>query len=170
MEKIGKRSIENIGKKFITLPLSGRILKKGNCMNNLYFVGYVKNKTSTKEKWCDKESWIHLNIREVRRGAKGRARKNNIPFNVSVEYLKDIFPADHLCPVFNCQMSFCNSDKWRSASIDRIDPEIGYVEGNVQWISVKANTIKNNAHPYELLRLANFMVKQYRGRNETKKK
>ena len=90
-------------------------------------------------------------------------------FNVSIEYLKSIFPKDHLCPVFNCEMSFCNTDKWRSASMDRIDTDKGYIVGNIQWISVKANTIKNNAHPYELMRLANYTVKQYKERKNVKK-
>jgi hypothetical protein len=57
-------------------------------------------------------------------------------------------------------MGFALGDRNRSASIDRIDPNIGYVPGNVQWISMKANTLKNNAHPYELMRLARFLVKQ----------
>ena len=34
---------------------------------------------------------------------------------------------------------------------------------------VKANTIKNNAHPYELMRLANYTFKQYKERQNAKK-
>ena len=169
MVQIGKRSIDNIGKNYITLPLSGRILKKGDKQRGLYFIGYVKNKYSLKEKWCTPDAWLHLNIREVRRGAKGRAKKRGMEFDVSIEYLKSIFPKDHLCPVFNCEMSFCNTDKWRSASMDRIDTDKGYIVGNIQWISVKANTIKNNAHPYELMRLANYTVKQYKEKQNAKK-
>ena len=53
--------------------------------------------------------------------------------------------------------------------MDRIDTDKGYIVGNIQWISVKANTIKNNAHPYELMRLANYTVKQYKERKNVKK-
>ncbi len=162
METHGKKSINGIGKKFISIPVTGRILKKGDCINNLFFVGYVKNLNSTREKWCDQQSWWHLNIREARRGAKKRSLNKGIPFDVSVDYLKSIFPPDALCPVFGTEMSFTNSNKWKSASLDRINPEKGYVVGNVQWISTKANTLKNNAHPYELLRLANYTIKQLR--------
>lgn len=160
MVEIGKRSIDNIGRKFITLPLSGRILKKGDKHNGLFFVGIVKNKTTQKEKWCTPDAWFHLNIREARRAAFNRSIKKGIEFNVSVDYLKDIFPKDNLCPIFNCEMTFCNTDKSNSASLDRKDSDAGYIEGNVQWICTKANTLKSNAHPYELMRLANYTVKQ----------
>lgn len=167
MGTTGKKSINKIGKKYISLPPSGKILKKGDCIDNLFFIGYIKNKNSIREKWCDQESWWHLNIRETRRGAQRRAEANNIPFNISIEYLKEIYPKDGLCPVFGVEMSFTNKFKWRSASLDRIEPEKGYVVGNVQWISTKANTLKNNAHPYELQRLANYAVKQLREKNDS---
>ena len=164
----GKRFIK-LGQKFISLPLSGKILKKGDHEGGLFFIGYVKGKTATKEKWCDQKSWWHMNIREARRGAKNRAAVKNIKFDLSVSYLKSIYPDDSLCPIFGCEMSFGNTLKWRSASLDRVDVDLGYIEGNVQWISLKANTLKGNAHPYDLLRLATYTVNQLREKNEKEK-
>lgn len=43
-----------------------------------------------------------------------------------------------------------------SPSIDRIIPALGYVKGNVIVVSQRANTIKNNATPEELRRVADF--------------
>jgi hypothetical protein len=43
-----------------------------------------------------------------------------------------------------------------SPSIDRINPALGYVRGNVKVISSKANAIKSNATPEELLRVAAY--------------
>lgn len=169
MVEIGKRSINNIGRSFITLPLSGRILKKGDKHNGLFFVGIVPNKNNPKEKWCTPDAWFHLNIREARRAALKRSLKKGIEFNLSVDYLKFIFPDDSLCPIFNCEMTFCNTDKSNSASLDRKDSDLGYLEGNVQWICTKANILKNNAHPYELLRLANYTVKQLKEIQNAKK-
>ena len=169
MVEIGKRSIDNIGRKYITLPVSGRILKKGNRYKGLYFVGIVKNKESIKEKWCTPDAWFHLNVREARRAALTRSKKRGIDFNVSVKYLENIFPSDNLCPIFNCEMTFCNTDKSNSASIDRKNPDKGYIEGNVQWICTKANTLKSNAHPYELMRLANYTVRQLKEIEDEKK-
>lgn len=167
MENLGKIYIKP-GRKFLNLPLSGKILKKGDQYGDYFFVGYAKGKTVTKEKWCNQESWWHLNVREAMRAAKNRADKHNLMFDIDVDYLKSIFPEDGLCPVFGGEMTFCNTDKWSSASLDRIDIDKGYVKGNVQWISMKANTLKGNAHPYDLLRLANFLVKQFKETHENK--
>ena len=35
-----------LGQKFISLPLSGKILKKGDHEGGLFFIGYVKGKTA----------------------------------------------------------------------------------------------------------------------------
>ena len=43
-----------------------------------------------------------------------------------------------------------------SPSLDRIDPDLGYVRGNVKVISARANSIKSNATPEELLRVAAY--------------
>lgn len=43
-----------------------------------------------------------------------------------------------------------------SPSLDRIDPALGYVRGNVKVISSRANSIKSNATPEELLRVAAY--------------
>lgn len=38
----------------------------------------------------------------------------------------------------------------KSAHLDRIIPELGYIKGNVQWISGRANRIKYDASLDEL--------------------
>lgn len=148
------------GQKYISVLKTNKAYKKGDCVNDLIFIGYVYRKSGIREKWCTKQAWFSLNIREVLRACRKRARRRNVECTITKEYLEKIYPTDSICPVFNTQMGFALGDRNRSASIDRIDPNIGYVPGNVQWISMKANTLKNNAHPYELMRLARFLVKQ----------
>ena len=48
-------------------------------------------------------------------------------------------------------------DSNSSPSIDRIVPELGYVEGNVAWISKKANTLKLNRSPQMLRKIADWI-------------
>ena len=44
-----------------------------------------------------------------------------------------------------------------SAHLDRLDPNKGYVIGNVSWISGRANRIKYNATVEELRAIADWM-------------
>ena len=47
-------------------------------------------------------------------------------------------------------------DKQKSPSLDRIIPEKGYVKGNIIVVSLKANTMKNNATIEEIKNLYDF--------------
>ena len=47
-------------------------------------------------------------------------------------------------------------NKFSSPSMDRIDPKKGYVEGNVVWISNKANTIKSDSTVKELEKILSW--------------
>lgn len=76
--------------------------------------------------------------------ARSRAKANDIPFNITVE---DIYFAD-LCPYLKVPMI---KGTMYAPSLDRIDPRLGYVKGNVEVISRKANVMKNNATTEELL-------------------
>lgn len=90
--------------------------------------------------------------------AKKRALKNNIPFNITVE---DIYIPKY-CPVLGLELVI-NKDKAgpNSASIDRIVPELGYVKGNIQVISRRANVMKNDATKEELVQFADWIYKSF---------
>lgn len=94
--------------------------------------------------------------------AKRRARLKQVEFNIEVSDV--IMPKK--CPVFNqYTLKKETSDKvgpkpW-SPSLDRIDNTKGYIKGNVQVISHKANTMKGNATPQELLQFAYWVLLTY---------
>jgi hypothetical protein len=83
--------------------------------------------------------------------AKGRAKRNNLEFNIEVN---DILIPEK-CPVFDFTLKVNDPDC--TPSIDRINPALGYVKGNIQIISNRANRIKNNATWEEILLVANFI-------------
>lgn len=81
---------------------------------------------------------------------KHRAKCNNIPF--------DIDPTDiimpKICPVLGIPIQRTvgkGSGYWtNNPSVDRINPDLGYVKGNVRVISHRANLLKSNATLEEL--------------------
>lgn len=89
---------------------------------------------------------------------KTHAKEKGIEFTVSLEYVTSIAP--DVCPILNIPLSWCVRSKTvtdNSPSIDRIDPSKGYIEGNVVWLSGKANRIKNSGTAEEHLAIYNFM-------------
>jgi len=93
---------------------------------------------------------------------KARAKKKNLPFNLTQIYLKSIVTDS--CPIFGFPLMWerKTSNTHRAAyfdspSLDRLIPEKGYVEGNVVWVSMKANYIKSNATSEELIKVAEWL-------------
>lgn len=94
---------------------------------------------------------------------KKRARKKNIPMEINAEYIKNMYPDDMICPVLGIKMERgiggSPENISNSSSIDRIIPEKGYVPGNVIVVSMKANQIKSNATPDEIIKVGKFYKK-----------
>lgn len=62
------------------------------------------------------------------------------------------------CPILGLELDyFAENRQENSPSFDRINPALGYVPGNVQIISWRANRIKNNATADELLKIGNYL-------------
>jgi len=88
--------------------------------------------------------------------ARQRAKKQGVPFNLS----PDDFEIPVRCPVFGFRLKVGNSGfNPRSPSIDRIIPKLGYVPGNIQVISYRANELKRDASLEELKMLVGFLTK-----------
>ena len=87
--------------------------------------------------------------------AKKRAEKNGVEFNI----LREDISIPELCPVFGFSFEVGNgkgpTDK--SPSLDRIDNSKGYVKGNIQVISFKANRMKSDCDINDVEKLLCFM-------------
>lgn len=83
-----------------------------------------------------------------------KCKKKNIEFNLTVD---DLIVPSH-CPVLGIELNYFNTNICDdSPSIDRIVPDKGYVVGNVEIISMKANRIKSNGSYEEITRVAEYI-------------
>lgn len=91
--------------------------------------------------------------------AKQSAQERKYDFNLNINDI--IIPK--YCPLLNVKLTFKYTPKTKNSyySIDRIDSKKGYIKGNVQVISLKANTMKNDATRDELLCFAKNVLNLY---------
>lgn len=62
------------------------------------------------------------------------------------------------CPIFGIELNyFAETRQENSPSFDRIDPNKGYVPGNVQIVSWRANRIKNDGTSKEHFLIAEYL-------------
>ena len=91
--------------------------------------------------------------------SKERAKKIGVPFGFKGS--KELPDIPKNCNILKIPM-FVGDGKStdNSPTMDRIDNTKGYVKGNIQWISRKANQMKSNANFKEIEMLYNFMKEQ----------
>ena len=84
--------------------------------------------------------------------ARRRAKVQNVPFNITKDYIKKIWPKDNKCPIFRTEFKSGIKNRYQLPSLDKIVPLKGYVEGNVAIISFKANQIKSDITDLEIFK------------------
>lgn len=95
--------------------------------------------------------------RAMVRSARNRANKAGIPYDLTVADGPLLLEAaGATCPI--CDGPFDRHVHMRRPSLDRLEPNLGYVHGNVLVICCRCNLIKHNTPlsvlPEELERLA----------------
>lgn len=89
--------------------------------------------------------------------SKETAKNSGLEHSITLE---DIIIPEY-CPVLGVKLTATlgEGQVQTNASIDRIDSTKGYVKGNVQVISRKANTMKSNATKEELIKFGEWCLK-----------
>lgn len=149
------------------------------CISDSYVARYIEDPEARVVKLAYNNSYYHTNkdkvqnrrkelrsstverkIRHVWRSSKQRALKIDKVFNISYEYLLDLyFKQKGLCKLSGESLEL-SGDRLRSnmISLDRIDNALGYIEGNVQWVGVKYNMMKLNFSQEEFLDICKKVV------------
>lgn len=112
----------------------------------------------------DNPTYLAYADRHFQRGlwisVKHNATKAGLPFNLDET---DIVIPER-CPYLDIPLTkvYGQGHLDTNASVDKIIPELGYVKGNIQVISRKANRMKNNASIQELLTFSENIQKLHK--------
>lgn len=91
------------------------------------------------------------------------AKDRRLPFRVSLEDCWNLFTAqDGKCALSGVRLTFAESSNSRSdasASLDRIDPQGGYVAGNIQWIHKTLNKMKGKFSQVRFIELCKLVAR-----------
>ena len=93
------------------------------------------------------------------RSKRAECKQKGILYNLTPQYLEELWTGT--CPIFGVSLIKGSGQTETSPSIDRIRPDLGYVKGNVQFISARANRIKYNASAGELRQIADYIDKYF---------
>ena len=127
----------------------------------------IKRWTNSAKGRAARDAWRSRNpklrwVTSTLTSCKRRAKVRGLACNLTNAYLRGITPDE--CPVFGTPFSFVGNEvaSSTSPSLDRLDPALGYVEGNVVVISMKANSIKSAYGADDIRRVADWLsVKGY---------
>lgn len=92
-------------------------------------------------------------IANKRACAKRYSDSKGILFNLTTKYLKKLFEEQEGRCKYSGVLLGNIGDGYLSPSIDRIDNSLGYIEGNVQWLSWRVNEMKKNMSEGDFLLL-----------------
>lgn len=123
--------------------------KVGRPRKHELFIGPPKPKRQVFKPETEIDRWI----------VRSKGKKRNLRRLLSIEYYKSLITTH--CPLLGIPLTYGkyegNTPPNNYATLDKIDPTKGYVVGNVQIVSFRANTLKNSATIEEMrLMLANW--------------
>lgn len=127
------------------------------------FGGYAKD--ISKKTGYFLEHWVNpedSNMSILLKDCRRRAKEKNVPFDLDVEYLRSI--KVDVCPVFGTAFEWDRLgegyDTDNVPSLDKFYAHLGYVKGNVTFLSLKANRIKNDATAEEVFKVAQWLSEE----------
>ena len=107
---------------------------------------------------------IHYALSSLVERAKQRAKRDNLPFDLTIEWLRAMVVSH--CPITLQPIDWTKEQVVNgnagpnSPSIDKVKPELGYVQSNCAIVSFRGNAIKSNGTIDEHRRVVQYMAAQ----------
>ena len=128
---------------------------------------HLKDGTSTRCKKCGNKNFISNNgeviiesvllskFRNTCNSIKNRKKVSKLDFNITPEYLNDLYKEDHHCALSGIDLTIDlnKTVNQQNLSIDRINSDIGYVKGNIQLVDKRINLMKGSLSNEEFIEL-----------------
>lgn len=104
----------------------------------------------------------HNPIDRIISDIRKRANKKGLEFNLDSCFLENLLELqNHRCALSNSPIKIPRFSEitilYKSASVDRIDNSKGYLKGNVQWVVLGINYMKNKFTDDDVLKLINII-------------
>lgn len=131
-----------------------------------------------KECYSSRQRDLHLNLEDNVKlekclrwrflSARDRAVRQNIPFNLELQYIIDLWNFQNgICALSGLPMTFelKQGRVSTNVSIDKIDRTFGYIKGNIQLVCMACNQIKSDLTEIEMYNFCKNIVKNYENKN-----
>jgi hypothetical protein len=152
---------------------TGKPFERGELRHDGKKFSSYRTRTHKKTGYCV-ENWVdaaNSNLLALLADCRKTAREKNLPFDLDKEYLKSIMvPA---CPIFGYVFDWDRMGMGqdpKAPSLDKFFPHLGYVKGNVAFISLRANMIKSDATEVEMYAVADWFYDEKKKRLNANKK
>lgn len=120
----------------------------------------TRQSNDTKKKFSEEKALTHiLQMRFL--CAKERAKKKNLPFDLTKKYLKELWDRQNgKCAVSGIEMTYslCEGRTPTNVSIDQINPNNGYTKGNIQLVCMAVNQIKSDLQMDDVYRFCKAIL------------
>lgn len=129
----------------------------------------IRDRTKEQRVWPRRRESYNAAMRKYRstakgaihtsyQAAKGRAKREGIPFDLDLEFVTELFEQQNGKCALTGEDMIPKSGR-TSPSLDKMTPELGYVRGNVQWTTWKANCVKQDMSMEDLFTFCETVLK-----------
>ncbi len=102
---------------------------------------------------------------------KKNALKREISFDISIQDVWDLYRSqDGRCALTGVEISlnkrYAARDHTQTASLDRIDSNVGYIKNNIQWVDKNINMLKRGVTQEEFIHLCKRVARYQKGQHK----